>query len=186
MPRPKSQGDQPLAELNNVEICEYSIAEGEMGYVVDDSMEVVDLQGLISNQETFKSMLVSRYDEKRIRTATPPLTCGNQEDDYTPPVNKINLDMQLSSFPNQRSSQILDLKKSRKSGGERKSISANRNSRKSSQQPPKVTIADVDLNIEGKNLPTHHTFKEIVTLTQDLNYLIQKKYKMPKHMIILG
>jgi len=174
--RPKSQGDQPLAKLECEAIPEYSED------VTDESTD--DLQDFIPNQETFKSVLL----ENRARTATPPLTCGNPEDPDYESVSRVNIHMQLQgSVHDQCSSEQVGLRNSKKSaGGEKKIVDANRVFQNSPLQPKELTVTNVDLNIEGKNVPKRRTFKQIVTLTQDLNYLIQRKYKMPKHMIIIG
>ena len=161
-----------MAKLECEAIPEYSED------VTDESTD--DLQDFILNQETFKSVLL----ENRARTATPPLTCGNPDDPDYESVSRVNIQMQLQgSVHDQCSSEQVGLKNSKKSaGGEKK----NRVSQKSPLQPKELTVTNVDLNIEDKNVPKRRTFKQIVTLTQDLNYLIQRKYKMPKHMIIIG
>lgn len=149
--RPKSRGDQPLSR---------GYSENEI--VTDESM--CDLQDFMLNLESFKSPLVSRYTEIAARTATPPLTCGNPEDDG----------LRSSNNPED---------------DEKKSGSADINKtipEKTLQQPKNLTLTKLDLNIAGSNPPKRRTFKQIVTLTQDLNYLVQQKYKMPKHIIILG
>ena len=116
------------------------------------------------NLESFKSPLVSRYTENAARIATPPLTCGNPEDD--------GLGSSNDPEDDEKESGSADINKTIPE--------------KTLQPPKKLTVKKVDLNIAGANPPKRRTFKQIVTLTQDLNYLVQQKYKMPKHIIILG